>query len=114
MGEPGAGFLLGGDGVEGSLQVITYRRYGILGVEERDRVLELAAEASQLERGQRVQGMLGRVYCWRLLGECGGWHRRSLRAYGDVIRYPTCQARATVGSTSARPPGLSDTAGSVN
>jgi hypothetical protein len=49
MGEPFAGFLFGGDGVEGGVQVIPYRRYGILGVEERDRVLQLATEVAQLE-----------------------------------------------------------------
>jgi hypothetical protein len=64
MGEPGAGFLFGGDGVEGGLQVTPYRRHRVLPVEERDRVLELAAEVAQLERGQRVQGMLRLIDGW--------------------------------------------------
>jgi hypothetical protein len=50
MGAPGAGFLFGGDRVEGGLQVISYHRCGVLLVEERDRVLKLAAEVTKLER----------------------------------------------------------------
>jgi hypothetical protein len=72
MGEPGAGFLFGGDGVEGGVQVIPCRRYGMLPIEERDRVLELAAEVAQLERCQCVQGVFREVYCWRLAWGDGG------------------------------------------
>jgi hypothetical protein len=72
MSEPRARILFGRNGVEGGLQVIPYCRYGCLLVEERDRVLELAAEVTQLERGQRVQGVFRGVYRWRLAWGDGG------------------------------------------
>jgi hypothetical protein len=59
-----------------TLQVTSYCRYGVLAVEERDRVLELAAEVAQLERGQRVEGVFQRVYCWGL--PCGRGRHREL------------------------------------
>jgi hypothetical protein len=94
MAEPFAGFLLGGDGVEGGAQVIPDRRYGVLAAKERDRVLELAAEVAQLERGQCGQGMLRRVYCWRLLWDGGRWYRRrSLRGMAGVISLPNVSGR---------------------
>jgi hypothetical protein len=75
MGEPGAGFLFGGDGVEDGLQLIPHPRYGILLVEERDRVLELAAVVAKLVRGQCVQGVFRRIDGWGLPGG-GGRHRK--------------------------------------
>lgn len=101
MGEPGAGFLFGGDGVEGGLQVTPYRRHRVLPVEERDRVLELAAEVAQLERGQRVQGMLRLIDGWGLL--CGRGRHRKLFPNGIFMAarscYPTCQASERIGSS---------------
>jgi hypothetical protein len=59
-----------------------------------DRVLKLAAVAAQLERGQRVQGVVRLVYGWLLAGGDGGHRRLFLRASGDVISLPKVPARS--------------------
>jgi len=67
-GSPGggrvrAGFLFGGHGVEPGLQVAPYRRYGILLVEERDRVLKLAAVARKAASNtSKYPGWFGKVW----------------------------------------------------
>jgi hypothetical protein len=98
-GDPGAGFLLGGDGVEAGLQVISCRRDGSCGVEERDRVLQLAAVVAQLVCCEGVQGMLRLLDGWGLL--CG--RHRDLFPH-DIFTvagscYPTCQAGERIGSS---------------
>jgi hypothetical protein len=67
MGEPGAGFPFGGDGVEPGLQIIADRGDGGPSVQERKHVLELAAVVAQLVGGERVQRVLGLLYCWGLV-----------------------------------------------
>ena len=57
-GDPLAGFLLGHHVIKPGLQAISYRRDGVLGIEERKGVLDLAAVGAQLIRGQCVQGVL--------------------------------------------------------
>src|SRR5580704_3014963 len=73
-GESAAGILLGGHRVELGLQLVPYRRNGILRSEERDRAFELAAVVAQLVGRQRPEGMFGLFY-WHLLGGCDGRHR---------------------------------------
>jgi hypothetical protein len=50
MGNPLAGFLLGHHVIKPGLQAISYRRRGMLGIEERKGVLDLAAVSAQLMR----------------------------------------------------------------
>jgi hypothetical protein len=50
MGDPLAGFLFGYHVIEPGLQAVSDRRDGVLGVEEREGVLELAAVGAQRPR----------------------------------------------------------------
>jgi hypothetical protein len=71
-GDPLAGFLLGYCVIQPGLQAVSYRRYGVLGIEEREGVLELAAVGKQLIRGHRGQGMLRLVDLRRWAWGYGG------------------------------------------
>jgi hypothetical protein len=66
-GDPGAVVLLGGHGVEPGLHDGPDRRDGLVLVEERDGVFELAAVAGQLVGGEGVQRVLGLLYCGGLV-----------------------------------------------
>jgi hypothetical protein len=72
IGDPLAGLLLGDRVIKPGLQVISYRRYGMLGIEERDGFLDLAAVAAQLVRGHGGQGVLRLVYLRRWAWGYGG------------------------------------------
>ncbi len=67
-GDPLAGFLFGQHVIEPALQALSYRRDGVLGVEERKGVLELAAVGAQLIRRQCMEGVLrladSRQWAW--------------------------------------------------
>ena len=65
-GQPRALVLLGQHLIQPGLQLTTGRRHGVLPVEERDGLLKVTAEVPQLERGQRMQGMLRLVNSGRL------------------------------------------------
>src|ERR1039457_1763864 len=95
-GELVAVVLLGYHAVKSGLQAGPYRRYGVLGAEERDGVFELAAVVAELECGQCVQGMLRRIYCRGLLRCCGGWHWLAvlMRVCGGVMSLPIVLVRA--------------------
>jgi hypothetical protein len=72
IGNPLAGFLLGHHVIKPGLQVISYRRYGVLGIEERKGVLDLAAVGAQLVRGHCRQGVFRLVYSRRWAWDYGG------------------------------------------
>jgi hypothetical protein len=86
-GEPGAVVFFGEYVIKPGLEVIACRESRVLGAEERDGVLELAAVGAQLEGGQRVQGVPGLVYSrWRAWGH-DGCHR------GPVLAGVRCPGR---------------------
>jgi hypothetical protein len=66
MKDPGAVVLFGLHVTEPAAQIGQHRGCGVVLVVVRDRVLKLAAVAAQLERGERVQGVVRLVYGWRL------------------------------------------------
>lgn len=71
MGKPRALFLLGYHHIEAGLEPIPCRRYGVLPVKVRDGALKLSAIVPELERGQGVERVLGRID-----GNGLGSHRR--------------------------------------
>jgi len=78
-GQPGSIFLLGYHGIEPGLQVIPRGRYGVLGFEEPDGALKLAAMIGQLVGSQGMQRMFGLFDgSW-----VGGHGRFILTASGD-------------------------------
>jgi hypothetical protein len=72
MGDPFAGFLFGYHVIEPGLQAVPDRRDGVLGVEEREGVLELAAVGAQLIRRQCMDGVLRLADSRRWAGGDGG------------------------------------------
>jgi hypothetical protein len=72
IGDPLAGFLLGHYVIKPGFQAVSYRRYGVLDIEERKGVLKLAAVGVQLIGGHRVQGVLRLVDLRRWAWGYGG------------------------------------------
>jgi hypothetical protein len=66
-GQPGAVVLLGDHCIMLGLQGAAFRRDGVLGIQEHDGALKVAAVVAKLEGCERVQWVLGLVYCRGLL-----------------------------------------------